>query len=243
MKFTATILLFITILLLAVTARAAQIITQLNELPCGSTNSFVVDTSDSSALGLQVSFTSGADKTTSASVTLTATPAQGNGLGIFAAGTNTLFTWTTNTPTGNQIAIGDSPSSSTTNLFTVLTNAYIGILSVSYTGPTNLFLATVGNPSLGSTNSGSWVTFTLTTNAIAGGVIFVASNSLDAATWFPDTAKNFTLSFSASNTITCYSNWNGLGSTNFYKFSARNAFANGASPFNLKVISSVKQGF
>ena len=103
---------------------------------------------------------------------------------------------------------------------------------------------TLGNPGFSLTNSTSpaWATNLITTNAIAGGLVFVASNSVDQLTWFPDVAKNFTVNYSSTSPVGLITNWTSIGGIPFWKFTVQNAAANYAVPSNLRATPSVKRG-
>jgi hypothetical protein len=142
-----------------------------------------------------------------------------------------------------QIAVGTNANICTTNLYTKLATDYAPYLSLAYVSSNLFSLVTIGNPGFTLTNSAAWATNQLTTNILAGGINFVASNSLDQIVWVPDAAKNFSLAYSASNLVGCISNWTTIGSIPYWKFTAANAFTNGGSPRDLRIKTVVKPNF
>lgn len=146
-----------------------------------------------------------------------------------------------------QLLVTNSAAQMATNLFNALAADYNGVifpnLIVTMTSPTNVQLVTPFNPGLSVAVSGTWSTNSIVTNAIAGSVSFIASNSLDQVTWFSDSTKNFSVAYSSTTAVGCLSNWTSLGGIGWEKFTAQNASTNYAIPYGLQVKSAVKKGF
>ena len=165
--------------------------------------------------------------------------------GISGTETYAVYYTVTNLVATNshQIAVGATSAASTTNLAASLATDYSTALAVSYTAATRISLVTLGNPGFTLTNSTAWATNLITTNAITGSLTFTASNSLDKITWFPDTAKNFTLPYNTNLAVSCKSNWTSIGADAYWQFTVANSSTNYAAPQGLSIKSSVKQGF
>lgn len=240
MKKTA-ITLFVS-LLVCVSFAGDYLIPQMTGLDYNATKMFDVDVTESSGLALQLSFHGEGYYTTTAVLGITNVPSQGDAIGLKIGGVNSLYTWTTNTPTTSQIAIGASTASSATNLALKILAQHPTDLTVDYSGAPLLSIATLGNPGFTFTNTPVWNTNVITTNAIAGALIVVASNSLDKTVWFPDTAKNFRLAYSGTSVVSCLSNWPSIGAVGHYRFAVNNHSTNYAIPQGLQIKSGVKTG-
>lgn len=146
-----------------------------------------------------------------------------------------------------QLQVTNSAAYMATNLYNALSMDYDGspfpALIVTMPSSTTVQLVTPFNPGLSIAASGTWSTNSIVTNAIAGGINFVASNTLDQVTWFADTAKNFTVNYSGTSAAGCLSNWTGLGGLGWEQFTVQNSATNYAIPYGLQVKSGVKKGF
>ncbi len=141
-----------------------------------------------------------------------------------------------------QIASTNTAAAAATNLYTRLAADLSTSLTVSYASATAIQLVTRLDPGLTVFASGIWSTNLLTTNAIAGGVIFSGSNSLDRVTWFRDSTKDFTVPYSTTTAVSFLTNWTGIGAVGWYGWAVQNAAANYAAPDRLLINIATKRG-
>ena len=141
-----------------------------------------------------------------------------------------------------QLLTTNTAALAAVNLFTQLSNDFSGILTVTQPSATVVSLVTIGNPGLTVAESGSWATNAITTNAIAGGINFNASNSLDKVTWFSAPSRSFSLAFNNTSQVTLSTNFTDIFSAGWWKWSEENASTNYADAIGVKILSATKRG-
>lgn len=124
-----------------------------------------------------------------------------------------------------QIQATNSIGQSATNLYFKLLADIPGLI-ITMPGSNQVQLATMGGQSLSFSNNTAWATNMMTTNAIAGGLNFRGSNSVDSLTWFRDSARDFSLAFSGSNIVTWLTNFTGQSNVGFESYGIENAASN-----------------
>jgi hypothetical protein len=107
---------------------------------------------------------------------------------------------------------------------------------------TQVQIVTILNPGLTVTQSGTWATNLITTNAINGFLNFQASNSLDKVTWVRQTARDFTVSFNGTTAVAYSTNYTDLFAAGWWAWSVGNSVTNYANAGGIQILSAVKQG-
>lgn len=160
----------------------------------------------------------------------------------WATNLNTTYYSVTNAIAANtrQIATNATAAGSATNLYTKLATEYAGQLNVSVAAAT-VSLSTVSNGILGFTASAGWATNNVVTNAIAGNITLVASNSIDGATWYPVTTNSITIAFSGTSAVSFATNYNGLAYP-YFKYTLQNPLTNCATASGFKMTVDSKKG-
>ena len=160
--------------------------------------------------------------------------------------TNNLigFYTVTNVVTTNSLQIlqTNAIGATATNLFNKLSNDFSGTLTVTMPTTTQVQIVTILNPGLTVTQSGTWATNLITTNAINGFLNFQASNSLDKVTWVRQTARDFTVSFNGTTAVAYSTNYTDLFAAGWWAWSVGNSVTNYANAGGIQILSAVKQG-
>lgn len=131
-----------------------------------------------------------------------------------------------------------SPKNTATNVYNKLSVDFASTLAVTQASETNILLTVLAGQTLRVTNDAALGTNYNTTNAIIGSVNFVATESLDGATYIANAAKNFSVAYNGTTAVGIVTNFaTPGGSGGFLRYTIGNAGTNYAEALNLRFIA------